>query len=64
MHICKDMNLTMLAGLMGRDDVPKYEAAELRDMLVRDFNGLNTDQIAVGVWGAYCCAVDPAQQTS
>lgn len=62
MKISEKMDLAALAGLMGRDDVPLEEAAELRGLLVRDFDGIDTDEIALGLWGTYCSAVEPAQQ--
>lgn len=62
MKIEASMDLLTLAGLMGRDNVPLEEAAGLRDLLVLDFAGRDTDDIEIGLWGTYCCAVDPAQQ--
>lgn len=62
MKIDATMDLSDLASLMGRDNVPIEQAAELRTLLVRDFNGQDTDAISIGTWGTYCCAVDLVQQ--
>jgi hypothetical protein len=40
------------------------EAEDLRDLLVRDFSGRDTKDIADGVWMTYCCALDPEQHSS
>lgn len=37
----------------------KEEARTLRELLARDFDGQDTDEIPPGVWHAYCCAVEP-----
>jgi hypothetical protein len=68
--ISAEMNLVELIGLMGettslsngtvRADLTQAE--ELRDLLVRDFGGQDTAQIADGTWHAYCCAVAPSEQ--
>lgn len=68
MKVHADMDLPRLVSLMGeRHGIGRLtsrsasiqEARELRDLLVRDFNGSDTDSIDGATWHAYCCAVDP-----
>jgi hypothetical protein len=40
------------------------QANDLRDLLVRDFDGQDTDGIDGGKWMLYCLAVDPEEQDS
>lgn len=44
---------------IGTDFATGAEARALRCLLVRDFDGLDTDGISLEVWNTYCCAVDP-----
>jgi hypothetical protein len=69
MKIHAEMDLDELVRLMGRRTVAgfsgsatRHQAFDLREMLVRDFAGKDTDAIAGETWHLYCCAVDPEEQ--
>lgn len=69
MKISAAMDIDQLVGLMGKDvdggsKATVNEAIELRDLLVRDHDGQDTDDIDGGRWMALCCAVDPAEQSN
>ena len=67
MKVSETMDLGQLLDLMATDldGHPKQtqdQAVELRKLLVRDYNGQDTDDIDGGSWIALCCALDPAEQ--
>ncbi|BCN13335.1 hypothetical protein GO290_02725 [Ralstonia solanacearum] len=72
MKIHSDMNLDELVPLMGeRHGIGRPaearvasvdEAIAMRELLVRDFCGKDTDEIDGGLWQSYCCAVDSHEQ--
>lgn len=70
MLISPTMNLANLSSLMGKRHSIKNqslfasekEASDLRDILVRDYPSMDTDDILGEKWHVLCCAVDPAEQ--
>lgn len=71
MKIRADMDLSQLVPLMGervslggaQRIASLQEASDLRQLLVRDYPGMDTEDIEGARWDLYCCAVDPEQQT-
>jgi hypothetical protein len=68
MLIAPDMDLNELVPLMGiktrygfSEPATLSQASDLRDLLVRDFLGQDTSEIAGLTWHLYCCAVDPEE---
>ncbi|ODP35132.1 hypothetical protein A9762_12310 [Pandoraea sp. ISTKB] len=70
MRIHAGMDLVELIPLMGKRARPGYvglasmqEASDMRQLLVRDFDGEDTNDIEGHTWHLYCCAVDPSEQS-
>ena len=65
MRIAPDMDLNELVPLMGvsarHGPATLSQASDLRDLLVRDFAGKDTNDIEGSTWHLYCCSVDPAE---
>lgn len=72
MLISTNMALSELIELMGTSHTlgqpprkaTNQQAEDLRELLVRDFDGQDTDGIDGGKWMLYCLAVDPEEQDS
>lgn len=68
MRIHADMALNDLIDQMGKRyggsarTADIQHASDLRTLLVRDYDGQDTNAIPLPTWNAYCCAVDPDEQ--
>ena len=67
MKIHADMTIEELVPLMGErfgavhsQFASAQEAIDVRNLLVRDFAGEDTNEIDGAKWHLYCCAVDPS----